>query len=63
LKDRSILTVSDADGFTQRGGIVRFVTQNDHVKLRINVEAAKAAGLTISSKLLRVADTVSAEMD
>jgi hypothetical protein len=63
LKDRSILTVSDADGFTQHGGIVRFVTQDDHVRLRINAEAAKVAGLTISSKLLRVAQSISAEAD
>jgi hypothetical protein len=63
LKNRSILTVSDADGFAQRGGIVRFVTQQDHVKLRINLEAAKAAGLTISSKLLRVAQTITAQDD
>jgi hypothetical protein len=63
LKDRSILTVSDADGFTQHGGIVHFVTQDEHVRLRINVEAAKVAGLTISSKLLQVAQSVSAGKD
>ena len=63
LKDRSILTVSDADGFTQFGGIVRFVTQGNHVRLRINAEAAKAAGLRISSKLLRVAQSITAEKD
>jgi hypothetical protein len=56
LKDRSILTVSDADQSGKRGGIVRFVTENDRVKLRISVSSAKIAGLTISSKLLRVAE-------
>ena len=56
LKDRSILTVSDADQSGKRGGIVRFVTENDRVKLHISVSSAKDAGLTISSKLLRVAE-------
>jgi hypothetical protein len=63
LKDRSILTVSDAEEFIQRGGIVRFVMQGDHVRLRINAEAAKAAGLIISSKLLRAAQSIVAEKD
>jgi hypothetical protein len=61
LKDRSILTVSDADGFGRRGGMVRFIAENSRIKLRINVVAAKAAGLTISSKLLRVAEIVGSE--
>ena len=56
LKDRSILTVSDADPSGKRGGIVRFVTEKDRVKLHISVSSAKDAGLTISSKLLRVAE-------
>jgi hypothetical protein len=48
--------VSDADGFAERGGMIRFVTDRNHIRLQINVDAAQAANLTISSKLLRVAD-------
>jgi len=55
LKGRNILTVGDAVGFAQRGGMIRFVTEKNRIRLRINLEAAKAAGLTISSKLLRPA--------
>lgn len=58
LKNRSILTVGDADGFARRGGMVCFVTQDDRIRLRVNLAAAKAAGLTLSSKLLRVAEIV-----
>jgi len=54
------LTVSDARGFGERGGMVGFVTEDNRVRLRINLEAARAAGLTISSKLLRVAELVGA---
>jgi hypothetical protein len=58
LKGRSILTVSDADGFVEHGGIIRFVTEQNKVRFRINLDAAKAADLVLSSKLLRPADVV-----
>jgi hypothetical protein len=53
LKGRSILTVSDIEGFSRQGGMIQFVTENNKVRLRINNDAARSAGLTISSKLLR----------
>ena len=62
LKGRNILTVGDFEGFAQRGGMVRFVTEKK-VRLRINLEAAKAASLTISSKLLRPAEIVAPGKD
>jgi hypothetical protein len=34
--------------------MIRFVTQQNKIRLKINPEAAKAANLTISSKLLRL---------
>jgi hypothetical protein len=58
LKHRPLLTVSDADGFAQRGGMIRFVTDRSRIRLQLNLEAAAAAHLTISSKLLRVAELV-----
>ena len=59
LKGRSILLVSDADGFADVGGTVQFVTQENRIRLRINLDAARAANLTISSKLLRPATVIS----
>lgn len=58
LKTRSVLSVSDAVGFTAQGGMIRFVTEKNRVRLRINLAAAKAAQLTLSSKLLRPAEIV-----
>jgi hypothetical protein len=63
LKGRSLLTVSDTDTFNRRGGMVRFFTENNKIRLRINVAAAKAAGLVISSKLLRPAMIFNPEKD
>ncbi|HTQ30471.1 MAG TPA: YfiR family protein [Opitutaceae bacterium] len=58
LKGRSILTVGDMAGFAERGGMIRFVTENNKIRLQINVDAARAADLTISSKLLEPAQIV-----
>jgi len=60
LRGRPILTVCDWEGLARHGAIVRFLNEDDRVRLQINLEAAKAAGLTISSKLLRSAEIVGA---
>lgn len=54
LRGRPVLTVSDHPQFLEAGGIVAFST-GARVELHINPEAAREAGLSISSKLLRVA--------
>jgi hypothetical protein len=56
LKGRGILTVGEADDFAARGGMIKLATEKNKVRMRINLEAVKAANLTISSKLLRVAE-------
>ena len=38
--------------------MIQFVTDKSRIRLRINLDAAEAANLTISSKLLRVAEIV-----
>jgi YfiR/HmsC-like len=63
LKGQSVLTVSDAEGFASHGGMIRFVTDRNRIRLRINLEAARAANLTLSSKLLRPAQIVPAGKD
>lgn len=63
LKNRNMLTVGDVEGFALRGGMIRFVTEKNKIRLRINLEAAKAAQLTISSKLLRPAEIVAPGSD
>jgi hypothetical protein len=54
LKYRKILTVADVEGPAGVRVMIRFVTQQNKIRLRINPEAARAANLTISSKLLRL---------
>jgi hypothetical protein len=58
LQGRAILTVGDTDGFATSGGMIRFITEKSRIRLRINLGAARSAGLTISSQLLRAAEVV-----
>ncbi len=53
-----ILTVGEHEQFARNGGIINFVLKNDNVRLEIDLAAAKKAGVTISSRLLAVADVV-----
>jgi transcription-repair coupling factor (superfamily II helicase) len=55
---KPVLTVSDVEGFARRGGMIDLATVSGKIQLRINLEAAKAARLTMSSKLLRPAKVV-----
>jgi hypothetical protein len=57
LEGLSVLTVADIPGFGEAGGIITFLT-GSRVQLRVNAAAAEKAGLSISSKLLRVATVV-----
>jgi len=53
-----ILTIGDATGFAKRGGIMNFTLEDNKVRFEVNVEAAKHADLTISSRLLTLARIV-----
>lgn len=57
-RGRSVLTVSELDHFSDAGGIVRFVIVNNKLRFEINVAAARAANLSISSKLLELAEII-----
>ena len=50
--------MSDIDRSAERGAIIQFANDRNRLRLRINVEQARSAGLTLSSKLLRPAEIV-----
>ncbi len=58
MKGLPILTIGDAPGFAKRGGIINFTLEDNKVRFEVNVEAAKHADLTISSRLLTLAKIV-----
>ncbi len=58
LRGASVLTVGETEGFAQGGGMINFTLEEDRVRFEINVDAARAAGLKISSRLLSLAKIV-----
>jgi hypothetical protein len=54
LRGWPVLTVSDAEGFTSQGGVISLFLEDKRIGFEIGVAAAQAAGLRISSKLLRL---------
>jgi hypothetical protein len=58
LGKSDVLTVSDAPEFLKAGGMVQFVTQGNHVRFAVNLDAVGRTHLVLSSELLRVALTV-----
>ena len=52
------LTVSDSDPQAPPSVIIQFLSEGKKIRLRINVDSARDAGLIISSKLLRPAEVV-----
>ena len=63
LRGRHILTVSDTEGAAVRGVMIRMITAENKIRLRINLEEAQASNLKISSKLLRPAEIVTSGND
>jgi len=55
---RNILTVSDDADFISQGGMVKFVTADNKIKLQINMEACRKTDMVLSSKLLRLAELI-----
>jgi hypothetical protein len=58
LAGRPVLSVSDAEGFAEAGGMIGLVYVDNRIQFEINVEATQQAGLSLSSQLLRLARIV-----
>jgi hypothetical protein len=58
LQNLNILTVSEAPGFAKDGGIINFIAERNKVRFEINPEAARKAGLRVSSEVMRLARIV-----
>jgi hypothetical protein len=58
LRQLPILWVSDQSGFAQEGGMIEMFLSDDKIRMRINLGVTRSVGITLSSKLLRLADIV-----
>ena len=58
-----MLTVSDAEGFALRSGMINLVTSEGKIRIEINMTEIKRNGFDISAKLLRLARIVHSGKD
>ncbi len=58
LNNAPILTLSDMENFSARGGMITLVNVDNNIRFAINLEAATAADLQLSSKLYSLATEV-----
>lgn len=58
LDKAGVLTVSDIPEFSERGGMIQFVTVGNKIRFEVNLTSARDAGLILSSDLLKVAVAV-----
>jgi hypothetical protein len=56
MAGQNVLTVSHGADFTDVGGMIRLYTENAKMKIQINTAATKSEGLTVSTKLLKLAE-------
>ena len=61
VKGAPVLVVGESRAAFERGAHINFVVEDNRVKFDVNKDGATRAGLTISSKLLRVARNVTAQ--
>jgi len=55
---RPVLTVSDSEGFAQKGVLINFDHEGGKVRFEVNVEAMRKSGLKFSAHLMRLARLV-----
>jgi len=58
LSHSTVLTISDADGFAQRGGIVGLFVDAGRIRFMINLDSVHRSRLQLSSKLLTLGTIV-----
>jgi hypothetical protein len=58
IKSSNTLLVSDQLGFSKNGGGIEYFIEKNKLRIAINLKATKDNGLTVSSKLLRIATLV-----
>jgi YfiR/HmsC-like len=60
LAGKSVLTVSDFEGFALSGGMIEFTRIANRINVRINTEPIASANLQVEDRLLRLASMVHA---
>ncbi len=58
LLDEPVLLVGEMNGFLESGGIINLRLEHQKIKFQVNLEEARERGLTIGSRILKLASSV-----
>jgi hypothetical protein len=58
VKDLPVVTVSDARGFAESGGMVEFFQEEGRMRFAVNIETVQRSGVRLSSRLLNLAKII-----
>jgi hypothetical protein len=58
LARRGVVTVGDGLGFAASGGVIGFLVADNKLRFEVNLAPVSQTGVTISSRLLRLATEV-----
>jgi hypothetical protein len=61
LKEKSVLTVGETEGFLEAGGMVEFRFENNRLQMEVNLVAVRKASLKVDARLLALAKRVVTE--
>jgi YfiR/HmsC-like len=62
-KNMPVLTIGEMPGFARHGGIINLTLEDNKIRFEVNVDAAKEADLSISSRLLALAKIIQQPAD
>ncbi len=54
LSKTPVVTISSQEGFAINGGMIEFYLENTKVRMKANLQSVNKAGISVSSKLLRL---------
>ncbi len=57
-RDKAILSISQIPGFAENGGIIELHRRGGQTSISVNLDSANNAGITLSSRLLILADII-----
>ncbi len=55
IKDRAVLVIGETKDFAKKGGVINFFSKENRLQFEINTRTAKDRGLSLSSRLLKLA--------
>jgi hypothetical protein len=63
IKDKPILTISDIEKFSQKGGMIELIQEKEKMRFIINLTTTRSSGLSLSARLLDLAIVLESEAE